>query len=139
MEQVDNFVRFMEEKRLNITQQRLRIAELFFSSQGHFTLEEIYQKLRQVDPDIGQTTLYRTLKLLCEAELAEELDLGEGTIRYEAAAPHHHHALCVKCGRIVEFFEPRMEQLQTEVSENLGFSAASHVHYLSGHCAHCRK
>lgn len=75
----DKFLQYMRDKGMNVTRQRLRIADIFFALPGHHTLEELYGIIRQSDPGIGQTTVYRTLKLLCEANLALELQFGDGT------------------------------------------------------------
>ena len=94
----DKFLRYMAEQGLNVTRQRLRIAEIFFAMQGHHTLDELYGVMRRSEPGLGQTTVYRTLKLLCEAGLALELQFGDGVARFEPvdAKAHHDHLICQK-------------------------------------------
>lgn len=134
------FLRFMSEKGFNVTSQRRVIAEVFFSLPGHQTLEEIYRHVAEQDKSIGQTTVYRTLKLLCEAGLAAELHFGDGMARYEPAHPneHHDHLICRCCGRTVEIFDSRLEKIQHELAAERGFTLLGHVHVLYGLCQDCR-
>lgn len=114
-----DFLEFMSRKGLNTTSQRRVIAEAFFELPGHHSLEEFYQHILQRDPGIGQTTVYRTLKLLCEAGLGMEIHFSDGITRYEVARPdsHHDHLVCLQCGTIVEIYDPRIEKLQRELAE----------------------
>ncbi len=107
------FLEFMSRKGLNTTAQRRIIADAFFELPGHHSLEEFYQHVQKLDPRIGQTTVYRTLKLLCDAGMATEIHFSDGITRYEVAAPdsHHDHIVCQSCGKIVEIYDPRIEKL----------------------------
>ncbi|MBQ9406807.1 MAG: transcriptional repressor [Desulfovibrio sp.] len=139
--QVTEFLEFMGRKGLNITQQRRSIAEAFFDLPGHHSLEEFYQHISQRDAGIGQTTVYRTLKLLCDAGLAMEIHFSDGITRYEIARPskHHDHLVCLECGKIVEICDERIESIQKELAERYGFRLRGHVHNLYGICADCRE
>ena len=79
------FLEFMSRKGLNTTAQRRIIADAFFELPGHHSLEEFYQHVQKLDPRIGQTTVYRTLKLLCDAGMATEIHFSDGITRYEVA------------------------------------------------------
>ena len=135
-----DFLDFMSRKGLNTTSQRRVIAEAFFELPGHHSLEEFYQYILGRDPGIGQTTVYRTLKLLCDAGLATEIHFSDSITRYEVARPdsHHDHIVCLSCGKIVEICDQRIEKLQRELAEKHGFSLNGHVHNLYGLCADCR-
>ena len=78
---LDKFLSFMSRKGLNITAQRKLIARAFFEFPGHHTLEEFYQHVQTLDKSIGQTTVYRTVKLLCDAGLARELHFTDSAKR----------------------------------------------------------
>ncbi|MDE5833195.1 MAG: transcriptional repressor [Desulfovibrio sp.] len=134
------FLQFMSRKGLNTTSQRKAIAEVFFGLPGHHSLEEFYREISRIDPGIGQTTVYRTLKLLCEAGLANEIQLKDNITRYEIANPnaHHDHLICARCGKIVEICDPRIEELQKEIAEKNGFKLFGHSHNLYGACPDCR-
>lgn len=130
---------FISKKGLNITNQRKFIAENFFELSGHHSLEEFYHHIQQKDPAIGQTTVYRTLKLLCDAGLASEIQFSDNITRYEVARPdrHHDHLICLKCGKIVEICDNRIESLQKEIASTNGFVLTGHSHNLYGYCAGC--
>ena len=129
------FLEFMSRKGLNTTAQRRIIADAFFELPGHHSLEEFYQHVQKLDPRIGQTTVYRTLKLLCDAGMATEIHFSDGITRYEVAAPdsHHDHIVCQSCGKIVEIYDPRIEKLQQELTKKHGFLLLRHpFRYLRG-------
>ena len=137
----DKFLRYMAEQDLNVTRQRLRIAEIFFAMQGHHTLDELYGVMRRSEPGLGQTTVYRTLKLLCEAGLALELQFGDGVARFEPvdAKAHHDHLICQKCGKTEEVHSEAIEVLQRELADSYGYRLLGHAHYLYGLCPDCRR
>lgn len=135
------FINFMAQKGLNVTSQRKIIAEAFFELPGHHSLEEFYQHIIKKDSGIGQTTVYRTLKLLCDAGLATEIQFSDNITRYEIAwhKCHHDHLICIKCGKIVEIYDSRIENLQKEIAASNGFTLTGHSHNLYGYCSQCAK
>ena len=135
------FLEFMSRKGLNTTAQRRIIAQAFFELPGHHSLEEFYQHVLKLDTGIGQTTVYRTLKLLCDAGLATEIQFSDNITRYEVARPksHHDHLVCLGCGDIVEICDPRIEKLQRELAEAQGFRLTGPVHNMYGYCRACRE
>ncbi len=140
-EGLNNFLMLMDQRGLNTTKQRINIAKIFFCMAGHHSLEEIYQEVHKKHPSIGQTTVYRTIKLLCEVGLAEELHVGEGFARYEVstAKQHHDHLVCKECGKTVEFTLPEVEKIQNDLAKSHGFVLLDHQHILLGVCEDCRK
>jgi Fur family ferric uptake transcriptional regulator len=131
----------MAKKGLRSTDQRRLIVETFFKAPNHVSIEELLTQVRSHDPKVGYATVYRTLKLLTECGVAFERRFGDGLARYELAddASHHDHLICVDCGTIVEFEEPRIERLQEAVAEAHGFDLRSHKHELYGVCADCQR
>ena len=94
--------------------------------------------MRELHPGIGYTTVYRTMKLLCEAGLAHEHNF-DGTARYEIAHEHHDHLVCTRCGKIVEFECELIESAQDKIAAAYGFRVLRHRHELYGHCADCQR
>jgi Fur family ferric uptake transcriptional regulator len=131
------FRRFMAERGLKSTSQRQAVVDAFLATHEHVSLEDLHQKVRETNPHIGFTTVYRTLKLLAECGVAQRRSFGPGTTLYEVAHAHHDHLICTACGRIVEFEEPRIEQLQEEVAHRHRFSLSHHKHELYGLCSNC--
>lgn len=139
----DRFARFKEHlrrQRLKSTAQRDTIAKVFFETQRHISVEELYNEVRRRNPRIGYATVYRTMKLLKECGVAAERHFRDGEARYESAQKKHHdHLICESCGKIVEFEEPRIEALQEAVAKRLGFRFTGHKMELYGRCRDCQK
>ncbi len=133
-----SLARYLEEHSLKHTKQRDAILGVFLEATGHITSEEIYQRVQDAHPSIGYTTVYRTMKLLCEAGLANERNFDDGVSRYEIAHEHHDHLVCVRCGKIIEFECRMIESTQNEIAERYGFQVLRHRHELYGHCETCR-
>lgn len=131
---------YMTRQGLRSTEQRRVIVDTFVGAQSHLTIEELLSLVKQRDPRIGYATVYRTLKMLAESGIANELHFGDGFSRYELreALSHHDHLICTRCGKIVEFEEPGIEQLQTRIAEAHGFLVTSHRHEMYGLCPDCR-
>ena len=134
------FDEYCAKRGLKSTRQREAIIDVFFRAAGHVTISELHAKVRRKEPGVGFATVYRTLRLLCEAGLADERHFGGGLARYErAGGGHHDHLICIGCGRVEEFENSAIEQLQEDVAKERGFHIASHKHEIYGTCARCRE
>jgi Fur family ferric uptake transcriptional regulator len=130
---------YLEEKSLKHTRQRDVILDAFLDAGGHATSEELYQHVREINPNIGYTTVYRTMKLLVDAGIAQERHFDDGIARYEIEHEHHDHLVCLECGKIVEFESPLIEATQEQIAAENNFTLKRHRHELYGYCAHCTK
>lgn len=135
-----SFQAYLKNKRLKVTPQRRLVLDVFLSSHGHLSTEELYEKVKTIDPSIGQTTVYRTMKLLADSSIAREVHFGDGLARYEnmCGASHHDHLICESCGRNIEVVDSDIEQLQEQLAVRHGFVLTSHRMYLYGLCPDCR-
>lgn len=135
------FEEYLAENGLKHSRQREVILQYFLETGGHMTVDDLYRVIHRAHPEIGRTTIYRTLKLLCDARLAESITLRDGLTRFEHRYKHghHDHMICVQCGTIIEFVSPEIETLQDEIAEAYGFSIDSHRHQLFGACQKCNK
>lgn len=140
------------ERRLNLFQARLRerglkstaprddIARVFFDLARHVSAEELYAEVKKINPHVGYATIYRTLKLLKDCDLLSECHFDEAQARYEVAGGHHHdHFICENCGRIIEFEDDAIEEMQQHVAQKLGVTLTRHKMELYGLCADCRR
>lgn len=124
----------------NSAKRRL-VLEVFSKIEGHVTLEELRDAVHRRDASIGISTVYRTVRLLVAQGLAVERNFdGLGT-RFERTdrAQHHDHLICRDCGRIVEFEDRRLEELQDQVAARFDFALRAHRHELYGVCASCQE
>jgi Fur family ferric uptake transcriptional regulator len=132
-------VSYLEEHNLKNTKQRGAILDVFLRATGHVTSDDLFRQVRGAHPSIGYTTVYRTMKLLCDAGLASERHFDDGITRYEIAHEHHDHLVCTRCGKIIEFECAMIEAAQEEIAARYGFRVLRHRHELYGHCDDCQK
>ncbi|MFC1514789.1 Fur family transcriptional regulator [Candidatus Omnitrophota bacterium] len=135
------FEHFLREKDLRLTYQRKKILDIFLKTEKHLSVEDLYDIVKKKDKRIGQTTVFRTLKLLCQAGIAQEVDLGEKMIRYEHkhGHPHHDHLICVRCGACIETVDSRIERLQEELCRKYKFTPQKNRMEIFGLCSRCAK
>ncbi|RMF21208.1 MAG: transcriptional repressor [Deltaproteobacteria bacterium] len=138
-DRLEQFREFIRERGLKSTRQRDEIARWFFASDGHLSADQIYRQVKAASPGIGFSTVYRTMKLLCEAGLVHERHFGDGEALYENVSSHHDHCICNECGKIIEFENEQIEKLQEAVAKRFDFELQSHRMELYGLCSDCRK
>ena len=133
------FAAYLSKNGLKRSEQREAIVETFLRTERHLSVDDLYRIVHRSRPEIGRTTVYRTLKLLNRAGLASELQIG-GESRYEREwkREHHDHFICRTCGGIFEFSSPEIERLQEQVAHELGFEIEGHRHQIYGRCRECR-
>lgn len=131
----------LAENGLKLTRQRLSIAERFLDSEGHLSAEDLYHALAGDGHRVGLATVYRTLKMLVDAGLAQVRHFPDGTARYENVygEPAHDHLICVECGRIIEIENPLIQQLYQRAFDAQGFVASGHRLVITGICSDCQR
>jgi len=134
------FKTWVSGKGLKATKQREEILNVFLNSSGHRNLAQIYAQVTKVNPKIGYTTVYRTLKLLIRFGLAAQRKFADGETRYELTSgrSHHDHLICLECGKIIEFEDKDLETLQSGIAQRYRFKIFHHKMELYGRCADCR-
>ncbi len=139
-QRLQSFHARLKERGLKSTGQRDDIVRVFFELGRHISAEELYAEVRKINPHVGYATIYRTLRLLTECELASERHFAEDQARYEAAGKHHHdHFICEACGKIIEFENEGLERIQQAVARELGAELSHHRLELYGRCGDCRR
>ena len=139
MNEREIFTSFLKRKGLKMTQPRETVLQAFLAHEGHLTTEDILHASRMIDASIGQATVFRTMKLIAEAGLARDACQDDGPRKYEHAYlhSHHDHLHCIGCGKVIEFFDPDIEQAQEAIFKQYGFTAIGHRMELQGLCAEC--
>jgi Fur family transcriptional regulator, ferric uptake regulator len=135
------FLEHIQKKGLKRTAQRDLILEVFLRTEEHLSSEDLYRLVKQEDPTVGQTTVYRTLKLLSEAGLAREVRFGDNRTHYEHNYKHQHHdhMICSECGRIIEFYSAELEALQDAMAAKHKFEVTQHLLRIIGLCGECQR
>lgn len=138
---VERFHRYLHDHHLPVTRQRDAVAEVVFSSDDHLSVETIDRLLRDRGERVGTATIYRTLDVLVQSGLVRAHDFGEGFKRYEAMTPHaaHGHLVCVRCGRVAEFANDRLERMLPIIADEQAFEHQRHRVEIYGVCRDCRQ
>lgn len=133
------FASYLARNGLKRSEQREVILDTFLRSERHLSVDDLLALVQKKRPEIGHTTVYRTLKLLQAAGLARELVLdGQSRYEHDWKREHHDHFICRTCGAIFEFHSPEIERIQDEIASGLGFSIDGHRHQIYGLCQRCR-
>jgi Fur family ferric uptake transcriptional regulator len=127
---------------VRLTRQRQILLELIDKTGDHLDAEGLYRLAKERDPRINRVTVYRTLKMLKTGGLVDELDLmhhGGDQHYYETRLKQEHaHAICLRCGKVEEFFGEPLQRLRKQVETNLGFQVLLARTEVGGYCAHCQ-
>jgi Fur family ferric uptake transcriptional regulator len=130
----------LKDNGLRYTQQRQTVWDELCSTSDHRDAEDIYVTLVRNGLSVSRATVYRTIEVLVKKGLARKLDIGDGRSRYEMRQDnsHHDHMICVNCGRIEEFVDLRIEELQKDVAVRNSFILKTHKLQLYGLCRDCQ-
>ncbi len=110
-----------------MTEQRRIVARVLSDADDHPDVEGVYRRAVEIDPRISLATVYRTLRLFEECNLLERHDFRDGRARYEELPDEHHdHLIDLSSGRVIEFQNEEIEQLQRKVAERLGYRLVDH-------------
>ena len=132
----------LKERGIRLTRQRQILLDLIDKSGQHLDAESLYQLARKEDPKLNRVTVYRTLKLLKQGGLVDELDLmhfGGDQHYYETRMKQEHaHVICLGCGKVEEFFGEPLQRLRRQVEDHFGFKIVLARTEIGGYCAHCQ-
>ena len=121
------FLAFLATKNLRMTAQRQAIIDTVFSTEEHFTADQLLSWARQRDKSVSRATVYRTLAILEKAGAVQRNEFDGAGARFELAdRQHHDHLINLDTGVVVEFHSPRIEQLQAEIAAELGHEIEWH-------------
>ncbi len=115
------------EKGMRMTDQRRVIARVLSSAEDHPDVEELHRRAHAIDPHISIATVYRTVRLFEEAGILAKHDFGDGRARYEETPDEHHdHLIDIQSGKVVEFHNDEIEELQRKIAEKAGYRLVGH-------------
>jgi Fur family ferric uptake transcriptional regulator len=132
----------LKQQGIRLTRQRQILLDLIDKSGRHLDAESLYNLAREKDGKLNRVTVYRTLKLLKESGLVDELDLmhlGGDQHYYETRTKQEHaHVICLRCGKIEEFFGEPLQRLRRQVEDHFGFIVLIARTEIGGYCSHCQ-
>ncbi len=135
------FYDYARRYKLKSSRKRKFIMDYFLMQDKHLSAEELYQQVKNKMPNVGYSTIYRTLKLLVLCGLATARQFEKGITRYEPIhhKEHHDHFICTSCGRIIEFCNQKIEDLQRQIARRYRFLIYEHKLEIYGMCPKCKK
>lgn len=131
---------YLKNKGMLSSKQREQILDVFLKTEKHPTIDDLYHLVRKKNSKIGLATVYRAMKVICDAGLAREADFGDGFRRFEHKyqRQHHDHLVCLKCGTVIEVTSLEIEKLQDKLAKSNKFTPLKHRMQIFGTCSKCR-
>ncbi len=128
----------LQERGYRLTAARRAILAALTAAGGHVTADELAAVVHQDAPAVGRMTVYRTLDLLGELGLLRPVYQGTGAAHYVLLLDgHHHHLVCSRCRRVIEFDECALAELAETVGRRYGFAVEGHLLEFYGRCSQC--
>lgn len=122
----------LQNEGLRLTMQRKAVWEELEKNNDHYDADRIYENIKSRKISVSRATVYRTLDVLSKNKFIRKLDVGDGRVRYEAktSKDHHDHMICLETGKIIEFFDEDLENLQDKIAKKYGYKVVRHTHQL---------
>ena len=129
---IQNFKEILRKEGLRYTKQRQAVWDEIQNSQEHRDAEDIYMSIRNNGVNVSRATVYRTIDVLVKNRMVRKMDVGDGRNRYEPRLDDTHHDLmiCIETGKIIEFYNEELEDLQEKIAEENGYMLVRHIHQL---------
>ena len=133
------FTGYLENKAYRKTPERYAIVDTIYSHNGHFDVESLYVQMKNRNYRVSRAKNYNTIDLMADAKLLIKHQFGDGVTQFERVynCKQHDHMICTQCGKVIEFFDDRIEDIKHSISNTYGFKIKSHVVYFHGICKEC--
>lgn len=138
--EIELFRSFIKAKGLRNTPEREEIILEIFVSQDHFDVDELYLRLRNTGSRVSKASIYRNIPLIMECGLIKEVWHEDGHMHYEPVygQTHHCHLRCLGCGKVIEFVESDLKDIQERLAKKHDFDIVDHRLDVVGYCSACR-
>jgi len=132
----------LKQRGVRLTRQRQILLDLIDQSGEHLDAEQLFKLAQEKDPKLNRVTVYRTLKLLKAGGLVDELDLmhhnGDQHYYETRMKQEHAHIICLRCGRVEEFFGEPLRRMREQIEDQFGFQIVLARTEVGGYCSHCQ-
>jgi Fur family ferric uptake transcriptional regulator len=130
---------YLKEKGHRITPERFMVLEAIYRADGHLDADDMYLQMKNTGSRVSRATVYNTLDVLVECGLVQKQQFGNNQSFYERAYSYqqHDHLVCTECGKVLEFCDPRVLEIQKMVEKYFDFRIKSHSLHFQGICNGC--
>lgn len=135
---MDNITHILREKKVKLTPQRIAVYKYLLSTTEHPSAETIYNFVKRDYPTMSLATVYKALKTLVTVDLIQEINLGDGSFRYDANAKPHPHIQCIACSRVDDINGICFKNLNNDVKSFTDYDVISNQVYFYGICSKCK-
>jgi Fur family transcriptional regulator, ferric uptake regulator len=134
------FTEYLEKKGHRKTPERFSILEEIYANDSHFDVEGLLQIMLQKEVKVSKATLYNTIELLLDCNLITRHQFGRNLAYFEKTheCKQHDHVICDLCGKVVEFWDPRINDIAFTIGQVTGFKIENHTLYFNGLCSDCQ-
>lgn len=141
---VEEIKELLKQKGYKLTSQRSAVLDVILQNEGlHLTVEEIYDKVKEINKDIGLATVYRTVLLFEEIGTITKLEIGDKFARYELVHKYeehqHHHLICNECKKVIEVSDDLLDVLESNIEKKYNFKIQNHTLKFYGLCEECKQ
>ena len=139
MDAKEKFRQFISRQGLKQTEPRNWVVDVFLSTEKHVSIQQLFDLVRKKHESIGYATVSRTVKLMLQSGICQQVDFGGGAMCFEHKYDHQHHdhLICLDCGAFVEIYDLMLEKLQDKLVKQHGYVQKKHRLEIFGLCPKC--